>query len=90
VKPRRIEIHIEELVLNGFPPLDGARLQEAFTRELASLVPAVALRSDLVLPSTVDGGFLGVGPGARPDVLGTALARRVAGVLTPMSDGGGK
>jgi hypothetical protein len=90
MKSRRIEVEIEELVLHGFPPLDGARLQEAFTRELASLVPTVALRSDLVLPSTVDGGFLDVGPRAGPDVLGTALARRVAGVLTPVSDGGGK
>jgi hypothetical protein len=38
----------------------------------------------------VDGGFLDVGPRAGPDVLGAALARRVAGVLTPVSDGGGK
>jgi hypothetical protein len=34
VKPRRIELHIQELVLHGFAPGDRYRIAEAMEREL--------------------------------------------------------
>jgi hypothetical protein len=81
VRPGRIEVHVEELVLHGLPPLDRSRLREAFAAELASLVSTLEPRSDLSPGPALDGGTLRVRAGAGPGELGRALARQVAGAL---------
>jgi hypothetical protein len=59
VKPGRIEVEIEELVLHGFPPTRVAVVRDAVQRELESLVRdaggALSL-SDGTEIGRVDGG----------------------------------
>jgi hypothetical protein len=81
VRPARIEVEIEELVLHGLPPVHAERVREAVRRELESLVrardPAVEGRE----VERADGGSF------RPsrvdaDGLGRGIARGVGRALT--------
>jgi hypothetical protein len=82
VKASGVELHIEELVLHGFPPSSRHRIGDALVRELTRL-----LAEDGVPPALAEGGE---GPGldveslqiahdARPDAVGAQLARAVYG-----------
>lgn len=76
----RIEIHVEELVLHGFPPLDRRALAEAVQRELAERVkaqlPRVPVSSD-----ALDAGRFDAPPGWDAGALGAGVALQVGGAL---------
>ena len=73
----KIDLHIEELVLEGFRPSDRHRIGAAVESELARLLaerglpPALAQGADL---PRLDGGSFEARPGARPEALGRQVA----------------
>lgn len=77
-----IDLHIEELVLEGFNPGDRHAIGEAVQRELARLLaekgvpPAMAGGGEI---ARVDGGQFEQGSGARPEEAGVQTARAVYG-----------
>lgn len=75
----KVELHIEELVLNGFAPEDRHRIGEAVERELESLLmePGIpSLNSDLEI-GDMDAGEITVARGTRPEATGAQIARAV-------------
>ena len=85
IKPQRIELHIEELVLHGFAPGDRYRIGEAVERELTRLfaeqgVP-VTFAYDLEA-GYVDAQTFHVAPHANAEAIGAQVAQRVYGVLS--------
>lgn len=78
-----IDVHIEELVLTGFPRGASGAIGEAVQRQLTHLftergVPAPMQQSVETL--RVDAGSFTVGAGARPLVIGGQIANAVYGV----------
>jgi hypothetical protein len=79
-----IHLHIEELVLHGFPSGDRHRIGEAMQRELARLFteertpPALANSAEIDRLSA--GSFQTTGT-ARPETTGVQVARAVFGGL---------
>ena len=80
VRPARVEVHIEELVLHGFPPLDRHAAAEAVQRELAALVADRPLGAP-VSADTVDAGRFDAPGGWGADTLGRRVAERIREVL---------
>ncbi len=83
MKPKNIEITIEELVLHGFSPSDGYSIKEAVERELRSMFR----REDVVQSlsqgreiSHIDGGE--AARGSKPEAIGAKVARAVYGGLS--------
>lgn len=75
-----IELHIEELVLHGFPPTDRHALGDAVEHELARLLAEQGLPHWLASGgglARVDGGKFDVAPGAQPDGIGAQVAQAV-------------
>lgn len=75
-----IELHIDELVLEGVTPGDGHRVAEALAHELARLTAegsplAAGTRSRTV--DRLDAGTLPSGPPAAPGALGAQIALAV-------------
>jgi len=84
MKPKNIELNIEELVLHGFAPSDRYRIGEAVEQELTRLladqgVPQSLAQGEEV--ASVDGGAFEVAPGSRAQVVGAQVARAVYGGL---------
>ena len=86
---RRIDLHIEELVLDGFPPGDRHRIGAALERELARLLSEAGERG---LPATwagggeaarLDGGRFEMRPGTRPERMGAQIAQSVFRGMKP-------
>jgi len=79
-----VDLHIEELVLEGFASIDGAEVQAAVQRELTQLfamqgVPAsLRRRGDL---GSLEGGEFQVAPGADAQVIGAEIAQAIYGGL---------
>jgi len=85
MKPRNVELHIEELVLHGFAPGDRHRIADAVERELARLfteegVPG-ALESGFESPR-VDAGSFQMAPDSRAEAVGAEVARAIYGGFT--------
>jgi hypothetical protein len=84
MRPRAIEVRIEELVLEGFSSADGPRIGAAVERELGRLFaehgvpPAVAAGLER---AAVDGGSFAHAPQATPSATGTRVARAAYGGL---------
>lgn len=83
MKPR-IELHIEELVLEGFSPRDRHRIGEAVEAELTRLleergVPG-SIKSGGEIES-INGGSFEVAPGSRAEKVGSQVAKAVYGGL---------
>lgn len=79
-----VELHIEELVLHGFPQGDRYRIGDALQRELTRLfseqdAPAAITNEGEI--AHLDGGTLQVAPGSNPDEVGARLARAIYGGL---------
>jgi hypothetical protein len=79
-----IHLHIEELVLHGFPSGDRHRIGEALQRELARLftegrTPSVLTRSAAI--DRLNGGTFQMTGTARPEATGAQVARAVFGEL---------
>lgn len=84
MKPQKIELHIEELVLHGFAPGDRYRIGEAVERELARLFGGACVPPSLaqsVEVESLDGGAFQVAPGARAETIGAQVALAIYGEL---------
>jgi hypothetical protein len=82
MRPKNIELHIEELVLDGFEQVDKRRITEAVERELTHLfkerdIPATLASGGEI--DRLDGGDFQVVPDSRPDTIGTKVAQAVYG-----------
>ena len=84
MKPKNIELNIDELVLHGFSPGDRYSIGEAVERELTQLltdrgVPQSLERGREV--ASVDGGAIELATGSRSEAIGAQVARAVYGGL---------
>ena len=80
MKPRRLSLHVDELVLHGFANADRHRIGMAAERELTRLladrgVPGAPRRDRE--KASVDAGTVALSPGASPRDIGAAIARAV-------------
>jgi hypothetical protein len=80
MKPKNIELNIEELVLYGFSPSDRHRIGEAVEQELTRLladrgVPESLERGREI--ANMDGGAFEIAQGSRADVVGAQVAKAV-------------
>jgi hypothetical protein len=83
VKPN-VELHIEELVLHGFPPGDRYGIGEAIERELSRLFTEQGVPPSLAqggAAARLDGGSIEVLPGLKADAIGVQVAQAVYGGL---------
>ncbi|HUW68083.1 MAG TPA: hypothetical protein VMW20_08545 [Candidatus Nanoarchaeia archaeon] len=84
MKPKNIELNIEELVLHGFVPGDRHRIGEAVEQELTRLLADRGVPQSLERGGEighVDGGAFEVAQGSRPQVVGAKVAKAVYGGL---------
>jgi hypothetical protein len=80
-----LELHIEELVLHGFPAGDRFRIGDAVEQELSRLIveQGLGLTTELNMEA-LDAGTFRVGANARPQAIGRQLAHNVhQGLSTP-------
>lgn len=74
----RIEVHIEEIVLDGFAPGDRHRIADAVGRELRRLLAASpAPPWSGAETARLDAGAFDVRPGDGADAIGAGIARRI-------------
>jgi hypothetical protein len=76
----RVNLHIEELVLNGFSPGDRHRIGQAVEFELARLITEQGIPSSLSREGGVarmDGGRFNMWPNSGAEVIGGQVARSV-------------
>jgi hypothetical protein len=84
MRPKNIEIHIEELVLDGFEQADRHRIAEAAKRELTRLFtergipPSLARGGEI---NRLEGGTFQTAPASGPETIGAKVARAVYGGL---------
>ena len=79
-----IELHIDELVLDGFDMSSGARIGAAMQRELSRLIFAGDLAQLATNPLDIEAlnaGSFYLERDARPNYIGRQLAQRVYGQL---------
>jgi hypothetical protein len=94
LRPDSIELHIEELMLDGFGDLDSATLATAVRLQLAKLLaerslPASPIRSRHLV--SIDYGDIKQPHGTSAMHVGSAVAEAIYRGLSPTSpDGGGK
>jgi hypothetical protein len=82
--PRRIELHIEELVLNGFSQLDGHAVAEAIEAELGAGFARVGVNiGEGGSRDRIDAGSVTLPYGILPAGVGAGLGERIYGRLTP-------
>jgi len=77
-----VDLHIEELVLEGFAPGDRHRIGAAVERELARLIVERGVPAGLAAggeAQRVDGGSFEVKPGGRAESVGRQVAGAVYG-----------
>ena len=85
MRPSEIELHIEELVLDGFAPGDRYGIADALERELTRLLtthglnPTQAARLE---GTQLDAGTARLKPDSTPRTTGAEVARTVYGGLT--------
>ena len=84
MKPKNIELNIEELVLHGFSPGDrygiGEAVEQELTRLLADRGVPKSLERDREI-ANMDGGAFEVATGSRAQVVGAQVAKAVYGGL---------
>jgi len=84
MKPKNIELNIEELVLHGFSPGDRYSIGDAVERELTRLLADQGVPQSLERGreiAHVDGGAFEVAPDSRAGVVGAQVAKAVYGGL---------
>jgi hypothetical protein len=78
-----IHLHIDELVLDGFPSVDRFRIAAAVETELARLLAEQgappSLRTGAV--DRLDGGSFNVARPSRPEAIGVQVAQAIYGGL---------
>jgi hypothetical protein len=80
MKPKNIELNIDELVLHGFAPGDRHSIGEAVERELTRLLADGGVPQSLERGGDighVDGGAFEVAPDPRAKVVGAQVAKAV-------------
>ncbi|HZF09069.1 MAG TPA: hypothetical protein VFE33_09790 [Thermoanaerobaculia bacterium] len=80
----KIDLHIEELILDGFPPGDRHRIGAAVERELTRLFTERGLPPGLARGSEtaqIDGGSFEAKPGGRAEGVGGQVAKAVYGKI---------
>jgi hypothetical protein len=81
---RAVELHIEELLLNGFAPQNRYRIGAAVEVELARLFAEHGMPSSLTQSAEVahlDGGAFEVAPGSSAESIGNQVAQALYGGL---------
>jgi hypothetical protein len=84
VRASEIELHIEELVLDGFAHADRYRIGDTFERELSRLLSEQGVPSALVadgLQTHLDAGACRIAAGSTAEHIGAQLAQAVYGGL---------
>ena len=79
-----VDLHIEELVLEGFPHLDRARLGMAIGEALAHLIETQGIPAGLAQEGAIaslEGGTFTVPPESNPQAIGEQIARAIYGGL---------
>ncbi len=79
-----VELHIGELVLEGFLPLDRVQLGAVVQQELARLFAERGVPAGLahtVEVASLDGGEFRVAPGSNAQAIGSQIAQAVYGGL---------
>ncbi len=82
MRPRNIELHIEELVLDGFAFGDRYRIAEVVERELAALFAEQGVPQSLSQggeTERLDGGAFEAAQGSKPETIGAKVAQAVYG-----------
>lgn len=78
IRPREIEVHIEELVLHGFAPSDRWRIAEALEEQLHGLLAAKGIPPAwLSSPERIDAGAINAAGLAKPTTVGAEIAGSV-------------
>ncbi len=78
--PAMIELHIEELVLHGFPATHRLNIGDALQDELQRLLAEQGFTSPVIKPINIgrlDAGSFQVAKNAKPGAVGTQLARQL-------------
>ena len=91
VTPFDLELHVDELVLEGVDPADREAVAAAMRAELASLLARGGLLPSLLRGGALrlEGGDVTVEPGLAPAALGARIARAVhAGMAAGESQAG--
>jgi hypothetical protein len=91
-KKSSVNLHIEELVLHGFPQQDKYRIARALEHELARLlsqgdIPSVLSQGGVI--SGLDGGSFQTRPGTSPETTGARVAQNLYGGLKKWAPGQG-
>ncbi|CAN92250.1 MULTISPECIES: hypothetical protein [Sorangium] len=79
-----VELHIDELVLDGFAPEARRHIGDALQRELLRLLREQPLSTAIAAYDglgRLDAGTFNADPGASPEQIGAAVARAVHGGL---------
>lgn len=79
MKPSRIELHVDELVLHGFAPGDRHAIGEAVERELTRLLAERHVEVPLIASERahVNAGDVHVAPGSKAPAVGAQVADAV-------------
>jgi Domain of unknown function (DUF4157) len=91
MKPRDIEVRIEELVLRGFPPSERYRIADAMQAELARLLTeqGLSVTNDAALEQ-LSADAIRLNPNAHGEMMGAQIARTVLdGLRGSLLDAGG-
>lgn len=84
MKPARMELSIDELVLHGFAPGDQRSISEAVRRELTRLAAGQGFPRELTKRGAIgrlDAGTIQDDPVRRPDRIGAQVAQSVFGAI---------
>lgn len=84
MKPQRIEINIEKLVLEGFGHADRHQIGEAVEQELIRLFTEQGIPTGLEKGGNIarlDGGAIEIAPGSKASNIGINISKSVYGGL---------
>ena len=79
---KKIQIHIDELVLHGFSRADAPAIGDAVREEISRLIELRGLSPGLVDIDRIDAGEFFPAPGTRPASIGSQVGRSVYKGLT--------
>lgn len=79
---KKLEIHIDELVLHGFSRADAPAIGDAVREEISRLIELRGLSPGLVDIDSINAGEFFAAPGTRPGNVGTQVGRSVYKGLT--------
>ncbi|MBW4686853.1 MAG: hypothetical protein KME40_17540 [Komarekiella atlantica HA4396-MV6] len=82
--PGNLELHIEELILHGFPASDrhriGAAVQQELTRLFTQGIPPSLSQGGAI--AQLNGSIFEITPGTQPEIIGVQIAQSIYGGLS--------